>query len=469
MQSTVSNKETRSALTVEQSTSRPPNAVKWIILAFFCVATLVQFLVLLDFGPDEPWHVDYVYTLAVEHRLPTPQSDPVTPKPNENHLVQHPPLYYAGLAVIWKLCGTTQKPLAMQRGITSYGTMEPNALLARRLMRGTSALLCCLMLWLMARTLALLQIPARWQILLIAGAASWPMLQYVGGVVNNENAAYAYSALLCFVLIARWKADTCTPKQAFFIGLLCGAGALVKQNTLFAVPLALWIILLSGAPRVQKASLFCGGALLTGMWWPLYHFLTVGDPFPTFTPNPTQPSLLTLAQNWPIIVKDWLPILLNSAFLPDWSLLFVDIRFETTLVLLIVGGFIFLFALGLRAPQSSQWKQLRAISFTGMVLLLLGVLQYCAFKDQRAHIGGRYLLNALPWALVFLAASLPLFARHDKTASQSADLANTIADPPASALLPIGFLLLIDAAWWFIAWTHYQTQVAAELQRRLGG
>ena len=473
-QSTVSSEKSESASegkTALMPLMRPPKAITWIILAFFCVATLVQFLVLPDFGPDEPWHVDYAYTLATDYRLPVPPRDPVNPLPSENHLVQHPPVYYAALAVIWKLSGASQKPLEMERGIASYGKMEPQALLARRLMRFTSALLGCLMLWFMARTLALLEIPARWQIWLIAAAASWPMLQYVSSVVNNENAAYAYSALLCFVLVSRWKAGTCTPRQAFLIGLLCGAGTLIKQNTLFAIPLALWILWITAAPG-QKGSLpgrFGIGVLLTGLWWPLHHFLTAGDPFPSFTPSPTQPSLQTIAQNWPVMFQDWIRYLLESAFLPDWSLMFVMRSFETTLVLLLVVGVLLLFGLGLRAPRHSPWRQLRAISFSGMVLLLLGVLQYCALKDQRAHIGGRYLLNALPWALVFLAASLPLFARRSPNESQLELQAVDVADPPIWALLPISFLLLIDAAWWFIVWTHYQTSVATELQRRLGG
>lgn len=471
-QGAVSRAESESVPKIGISAEHPPKAIKWIVLAFFCVATLVQFLVPLDFGPDEPWHVDYVYTLAAEYRLPTPQSNPHAPKPNENHLVQHPPLYYAALGVIWKLSGAVQKPLDRERGIVSFDKYTPKDLIARRLMRAISALLCCLMLWFMARTLALLPIPPRWQILLIAGAASWPMLQYVSGVVNNESAAYAYSAFLCFVLVTRWKAQDCTPRQAFLIGLLCGIGALIKQNTLFAVPLALWIILLTGKPYGQKIVRFIIGALLTGLWWPLYHFLTVGDPFPTFTPNPDQPSLQTLAQNWPVIFKDWIRYLLESAFLPDWSLMFVPRWFETTLVLLLVASTILLFILGLRAPKFSPWRQLRAISFAGMILLLLGVLQYCAFKDQRAHIGGRYLLNALPWALVFLAASLPLFAGRTTNEGENEtvnELSNNIPDPPTFALLPLGFLLLIDTAWWFIAWTHYQTLIGIELQRRFGG
>ena len=445
--------------------SRPPAAIKWILLAFFCVATLVQFIVLPDFGPDEPWHVDYAYTLASEKRLPTPQQDPVTPKNSENHLVQHPPLYYAALGVIWKLTGATQKPLDMERGIVSYDKFEPNALLARRLMRLTSALLGCLTLWLIARTVALLKIPERWQILLVAGAASWPMLQYVSGVVNNENLAYAFSALFCFVLMQRWQADSCTPRQAFFIGLLCGAGILVKQSTLFALPLALWILwTVAKEAHVQKMALFFGGALLTGMWWPLHNILAVGEPFPTFTPSPTQPSLIEIFVKWKITIGFWLRILLESSFLPDWSLYFVPQKFETAIVLSIVAFFVALLIYGLQAPKTSRWRQLRALGFSGMVFMLIGVLQYCAFKDQRAHIGGRYLLNALPWAIVFLAASLPLMSR------QNADDEPLKIPPPSSfALIPVGFLLLIDCAWWFIVWTHYQTSIATELQRRLSG
>lgn len=462
IESTVSSQSPQTPVAPSRA-ARPPAAVKWIIAAFFCVATLVQFIVLLDFGPDEPNHIDYAYSLAVQHHLPIPQSDRVKPKPGENHLVQHPPLYYAALGVIWKLSGALQRPLDRQLGIVSFDKYTPQEILARRLMRLTSALLGCLTLWLIASTLAVLGIPARWQMLLVALAASWPMLQYVSGVVNNENLAYAFSALFCYALIRQWKIGSCTPKQAFGLGLLCGAGLLIKQSTLFALPIALWILWIIAEPRqrINLFSRFSIGLLLTGIWWPLHNILAHGEPFPTFTPNPTQPSLLEIFTKWHQLFHDWIPLLLNSSFLPDWSLYFVDVRFEGALVFGIILVALLLLLYGRFVSQNPRWRQLRALSFTASVLLLLGVLQYCFFKDQRAHIGGRYLLNALPWATVFFAACLPLL--------QKDNLEKLPAKLPTVAMLPLGFLLVVDFAWWFLAWTYYGTQIATELQRRAGG
>ena len=44
-------------------------------------------------GYDAPGHAGYVYTVAVEHRLPDPL---------EGWSTFHPPLYYLADAVVWK-------------------------------------------------------------------------------------------------------------------------------------------------------------------------------------------------------------------------------------------------------------------------------------------------------------------------------------------------------------------------------
>jgi hypothetical protein len=106
------------------------------------------------------------------------------------------------------------------------------------------------------------------------------------------------------------------------------------------------------------------------------------------------------------------------------------------------------------------------MSFAAMYFLFLGVLQYCMFKDQRAQLGGRYLLNSLPWAIVFLAACLPLRAKRSHEESPGA---MNVGPPGLAAAIALGFLLLVDVAWWFIVWTHYETIIGAELLRRSGG
>lgn len=61
-----------------------------VILAFALLGALVSYVVLLDYGPDEPFHLKYVDVLATEHRLPTK---------DETHIVQHAPPYYIVLAM----------------------------------------------------------------------------------------------------------------------------------------------------------------------------------------------------------------------------------------------------------------------------------------------------------------------------------------------------------------------------------
>lgn len=431
-----------------------PRAIWGIIAAFFLVSTMVQFIVLLDFGPDEPWHMDYVYTIAQEGRLPRPQ---------ENHIVQHPPLYYAAMAVIWKACGATQKPLSLPLGITSFDKFEPRAILARRLIRLVSTLLGCLTLFFIARTLALVGVSQAWQIFLVAWAAAWPMLQYVSALANNESLAYAYSAWFCYLLVMRWNEGAITVRQAFLLGLAAGAGALVKQNTLFVVPIALWLLWTLAPPgsKARCVGRFGVGFLLTSLWWPLHNVLMSGTIFTPMTRPPNQPTPAVVLGNWQKIGIEWGRALLESAFLPDWSIMFVPRAFETATMVGGAGAMAFLFAWGFRQRANMALWRLRAMSFVAILLLFFSILQYAAFQDQRAQFGGRYLLNALPWAMVFIAASLPVVTRRKDESK--------IAPPGLVALILLGFLLLIDASWWFIAWTHYQTSIATELQRRLAG
>ena len=85
------------------------------------------------------------------------------------------------------------------------------------------------------------------------------------------------------------------------------------------------------------------------------------------------------------------------------------------------------------------------MALTALLLLLVGIVQYCVFKDWRAQIGGRYLLNGAPWFLALVGSGLASLARRRP------------APPRLSpfVLLAAGLLVVFDAGWWYLVHLYY--------------
>ncbi len=420
----------------EQRAAR--RAMAAIVVGFCAVGLLVQFIVRLDWGPDEPSHFEYVYFLAREHRLPTRQ---------ETHCIQHPPAYYVLAAGLWRLSGATQRPESIPRGVTALGQMTPEAKLARRLIRGLSTEFGAVTLLLLIRLLHLLELPWRWRPYVLLLAAGSPMLQYVSGVGNNELLGIAYSSLVCVVLLSRLKAGGLTVGGAAGLGALIGCATWIKQTTLFAAPLALYVMWVAGPreARWRRALVWVGAALAAGLWWPLHNHLAHGDWFPCFT-VPQDQGTAWLALIRPLSLAGWLRMIAETCVLPDWCWAFL--RREVCDAVAVALGGLYLWALlaGRRGGDPWRWR-VRVLSALAFLALLAGVVHYCLFTDWRAQVGGRYLLNALAWMTALLAAAEPF---HRPAPEQHEGL--TLA-----AAVTVGLVLLFDAAWWYLAWLFYQS------------
>ncbi|HEX8833580.1 MAG TPA: hypothetical protein VF719_05235, partial [Abditibacteriaceae bacterium] len=327
----------------------------WPVWApFLVLAWTVGTIILPDFGPDEPYHVGYIDTLARDGRVPTSK---------ENHLVQHPPTYHLALAPLWKMLGVDQRPLSLTPGPQASKQMTPSALRARVVLRALQPLLALLTLLLMAKTLALLDVPRHWQLLLLGFAAAWPMFGYISGVINNENASILFAALACYLIVKLLRhastgvaavktvgADVenteqikiqngidVSVKQAAILGLIMGAGALIKQTALFSLPLglcALWLTSLR-PQRGRNVGVAAVAAVAAGFWWPLRNWLVAGDPFPSFT--------MPVDQNTPSLgekltqVPGFSRLILETNFLPDWSWVFFPRTLSTAAAALLIG------------------------------------------------------------------------------------------------------------------------------------
>jgi hypothetical protein len=264
------------------------------------------------------------------------------------------------------------------------------------------------------------------------------MFQYVSAVINNEGLTILYSAVLCLYLVRRLRDQECTMRHAVALGLLIGGCTWIKQTTLFAAPLALWVVWMLGdrEHRWQPLGAFAALSLGVGIWWPLHNVLVSGSPFPCYTIPPDQPGAeALLTQRAPVL--EYFRMIAETAFLPDWSWTFLP-RLLSTVVTLggaaAVAG-LFLHSLRAREPawrRQAQWFAVAAIGF-----LMVGILQFCLLTDWRAQNGGRYLLNGLPWLVALIATTLP----------------GTRLQP----LLPVGAVLLVlfDAGWWLLVAAFY--------------
>ena len=408
------------------------------LLLFAVVGLCVQFAVRLDYGPDEPDHVEYAHVLAWHLRLPTP---------DETHVVQHPPVYYAAAALLWRASGAAQDPATLTRGPQALGQMTPGAVWGRRLLRFFSTLLACGTLWLLARLLLTLGIPPAWRLWTVLLIAALPMFQYVSSVVNNENLSILYSSLLCLLLVRRVQSGQCSPKQALGLGLLVGAGTLMKQTTLFALPLALWTLWVIGGQeqRAKRLGLFVAGLPVLGIWWPLHNRLVSGQWFPCYTIPQHQQRMASDALSHPLVLLGWLRNMLETSVLPDWSVLFLPRVLPTAAVAVLVLGIGGLVLLGASRSHDLTGRRLRGLALAGLLLLPLGVMQFSLADDYRAQIGGRYLLNGLPWLVTLLGASLPLLPSRWRPS------------PPLGAVLALILLVLFDVGWWYIVQGYYSS------------
>lgn len=423
------------------------------LLAALCVLAVcglaAGYAVRLDYGPDEPYHMEYIHVLAFQRQLP-PSSD--TP------MVQHPPPYYALMSLPWRLTSGGQRPLDAAPGPDALGAMTEPSRAARHLLRGFNTLIACLTLLVLARIVAVVGVPPPWRPAFVFVVAAWPMFQYVSGVVNNENAAILFSSILCLALVSRVQAGRCSLRQAVGIGLLVGGGLWIKQTTLFAAPLALWALWTAGAPaqRVPRIGLFLASALAVGVWWPLHNHQITGEWFPHYSAVEHQAEVHAHVLAHPLELFSWTRLILETSFLPDWSWMLLPRSLSTLMasaVVLAVGAS---FWHGWKDKTDVRGRQLCGLSLAALLLLPAALLQYALVSDWRVQIGGRYLLNGIPWCLTLLGSALTLVLR--RRAAANADNDNSVRaapGPPALFWLAGGVLVLFDLAWWDLVYAYY--------------
>ncbi len=424
--------------------TRRLNYSKWstaaIVLAFAALCTWIQYTIRIDFGPDEPYHLEYIHTIAFEQRLP---------EPAETHAVQHPPLYYGLMAVLWRAAGADQRPLSVTPGPDALPQLDDESVRARHVLRFASTLFGCLTLLLIARLLIVIGTPAAWRPWILLAAAAGPMLQYVSSVVNNEGWSILYSTAVCLAIVKIVKSNTITMRQAAAFGLLIGLATWVKQTALFAAPIALWVVWATGLrdDRIRRTGVFAFAALSIGVWWPVHNRLVSGAWFPSYTRPPEQPdSPFAYVLQHPREIIEWMRTILETSFLPNFSWAFIPRHVSTLVVVIGVVLIAVLYFASRTTVEQSEDRRLCALAAAAVALIFGGIFQYTLFIDWRAQVGGRYLLNAISWVAVLAGLALPRLARSAAGGRTSLP----IYIPAAVALF-----VLFDLRWWYLVGTYY--------------
>jgi hypothetical protein len=212
---------------------------------------------------------------------------------------------------------------------------------------------------------------------------------------------------------------------------------------------------------------FCASVLASGVWWPLHNYLNVGDPFPSFT-TPANQFELPFSEKI-IETPGTLRLIFETSFWPDWASRFLPRGLALFCVLatgaLLAALFIATLLARKRRPEAepasfqnsekfSKMRNLQAMSLCAFLFLLLGILQYVWFKDYMGQIGGRYLLNGLPWLLVFCGSSVALLA--DRIDGGDSARQVTVPDKTMNAVTGASATLLaiiscVALGWWFMA------------------
>ena len=302
----------------------------WVLLAavlfsYVALATWYSAAIPLGEAPDEVPHFTYIRYLAQHGRLPTT---------TDEHEAWQPPLYYAlGAALTFWSDDLPDAPFAIRTN-AYFDVADPRApknlllhsadeawpyrgwALAWHLVRLLSIALGAVTVWAVYR-LGRVLFPTQPAIPLTMAAltAFTPQFLFLSAVVNNDNAAIMFSALVLWQRAALLHATEGAQiwRRSAFLGLLLGLGLLSKANIIVLLPIVGLAIVVSSArcpawwgtrKRVQLAAggllLAIGVAALLSGWYFARNWVLYGDPMGwsflrvthALRPGPLTPNVL---------------------------------------------------------------------------------------------------------------------------------------------------------------------------------
>jgi 4-amino-4-deoxy-L-arabinose transferase-like glycosyltransferase len=374
------------------------------MVGYLMLAVGYSFAVRPRWGPDEPGHLAYVQSLALDGRFPAlGEQDTYRPGAAISHQVQHPPLYYLLAAAVYRIA----LPLP-----------EAARLEALRLL---SALLGLASLWLLWRlTAAILAPDDPRHLAAVAALAFLPLFGYMTAVVSNDPLA----VLLClaaFRAAVTLMAGSDRPGRHALLGALTGLAILTKEIGLALLPIAVTAALL---PRGEQGPAFARRAkgavivvitalVIASPWWvrnlvlfgrPII-YAYVKPPFQGLGDALVNP-LLALA-----IARVWAKLSFITLWTPYWAIKGI---IALTPYLAAAAAVFAVAAAGITWLWVDHWRgaarmarlqaQVMALMIAFAALVAAGILRYTLLVDYRTVEGGRYMLAAWPYLAVLGAA-----------------------------------------------------------------
>jgi 4-amino-4-deoxy-L-arabinose transferase-like glycosyltransferase len=378
-----------------------------ILAIYAALATLQSFATRLQWGPDEPGHIIYVESLALDRRFPAlthgEEENAYLPGAARTHESHQPPLYYAAAAIVWS--AFAHLPPQTVAFIDQTGAQQrfdvPGAVRPVRLLSVVFGALALALMWATARA----AFPGRPHLWLggLALVAFTPMFTYVSGVINNDSlltVAFSAAALL-WARIIRHGSST---RDILLLGLALGLAMNAKETAVALVPVS--VLVLAVAPgaaswpkRITSMCEVIGIAAALSVWWLVRKWLIYGSPlvypylYPMLGLPPDQRSMLVQALPERIFLFTFLP----ADVVQRHTDLALISRFLLAVVVLSAGGLLLLLLRRKRVTLPPYEGVILASWLLLALVVLLGLIRNILTVDWRMGTsGGRYLVCALP-------------------------------------------------------------------------
>jgi len=391
---------------VRSSAGRANIWLACIALAFCALAIAQSYAAKFGTAPDERAHLVYVQSLALDGRIPRLPAAPDEPEryaPGQSvsHQAQHPPLYYAVAAVVYRLAGASNDEQAY------------------RVLRFLAIAIGLAALALQWRLCGLVFQQAHLRLACLAIMAFMPMFTYIMAVVNNDCLAVLFfvGALAAILRCLSKPGDMWGPVK---IGLWIAAGVATKESALALLPVAAAAMLL---PRegvrfksrlLQAAIVLVVGVLPACAWW-YRNWVVHGS---TFVYAYVEPIFRSTADalSKPSAVISMLFITAGQSFAffwgPWWELekhipLAAYVAGNGLVTVAAIVGILLFFVDAAKRRATVQVQVLHiALMLALVILVCIGIARYTLFVDFRALQGGRYLIVAWPALSVLITVGL---------------------------------------------------------------
>lgn len=370
---------------------RKDNVLKWSVLLALYLVIAFAFSILQPLGrtPDESAHMQYVKFLANNLQFPMWQAQGGG---EAGYEAQHPPLYYALGAVVYKLSLSLEERWRWH--LVRWATITI----------GIGLFFICRRFFKECLELDELAFAATATTLLM------PLTILYTGYVNPDGLTVL---LVTLALYLTWKTSTqsASLKQVALLGLCCGLAVLTKLSGLPAFMIAFWAHArypgANGLLRRVRLSVLTATFLLTCGWWYVRNIALYGEPF-IHTEG-------KMGSGWQAAIQGSIPhfafLTWRETFLSTWAQRgwFPPGLWEWGLYG-IVCGMIGLAAYGLiRKRQKNRLSNLQpsalvspsalkiALNLSGLLIVLIFLGQQWAYwtMDVEFNAGGRYMLASL--------------------------------------------------------------------------